>query len=673
MKIVHILVILILLLCLIATVGFVQLSAHIPRLPDQLSLLANAPATEIYARDGELIRSLGGREYISIDRISPHFLNAVVAAEDKRFYKHHGVDHIATARSLYLNVVKMGKGPGGSSITQQLAKNLFFKFHRSWKRKLLEALAAMAIEDRFSKDKILETYCNLVYFGPYSYGIERASSSYFGKHASDLELHEAVLLAGILNSPGIYDPFKHPERAKKRQIVILRRMAKAGMLDQTDIDSIASVPFDLSSHRPQNLCSSFPIDYTLQIARNEIGKELVNYGGVLIRTTLDMTLQNMGEQTLANGLSALEQKLAPLPEDADTRLEGALVAIDVASGDVRALVGGRNYSESQYNRAIYAKRQPGSSFKPVIYLTALEKLDISPVSVYNDSLISYKLDRRRVWKPPNYSRRYQGAVILKYALMKSLNTVAAQLIHQTKPDAVINTAARLGIREELKPNLSLALGSQGIPPLQLATMIATIANQGVSVEPHMVRRIEERGGETLYERLSVGETRFSAETISILIDMLSGVIDGGTGSVIRRKGFRGAAFGKTGTTDDYRDAWFVGSTPTLAVAVWVGYDDYRPMRYTNGNGVTGGGGAAPIWADFIIKATAGSPSRAFRIPDNVSQVYANVKTGEISEDLTEGFISVMLFNDEITELLNAQKQDELSDLEEISPHAPTIE
>ena len=672
MKLIRAVVIILLMACVVGFIGFIQLSQHIPKLPEQLSLLANAPATEIYARNGELIRSLGGRVYISIDRISPHFLNAVVAAEDKRFYKHRGIDRLATIRSLYLNILKMGKGPGGSTITQQLAKNLFFKFHRSWKRKVLEALAAMAIEDRYSKGKILETYCNLVYFGPYSYGIERASQSYFDKHASALELHEAALLAGILNSPGLYDPFKHPDRTKRRQIVILRRMANAGMLDPTDIDSVASIPFDLANQRIQINRGSFPIDYTIQLARREIGEELVNYGGVLIRTTLDPTLQEMAEQTLSNGLKLLEQKLAPLPENADTRLEGALVAIDVVSGDIRAIVGGRNYRESQYNRAVYAKRQPGSSFEPVIYLSALEKLDISPVSVYNDSLMSYKIDRRRVWKPPNYSRKYQGPIILKYALMNSVNTVAAQLIHQVKPETVVKTAAQLGIREELQPHLSLALGSQGIPPLQMATMIATIANQGISVEPHMVRRIEERGGEILHERLSMRESRFSAETIFILTDMLSGVIDGGTGKVIRQKGFRGAAIGKTGTTDDYRDAWFVGASPTLAVAVWVGYDDFRPMRYATGGGVTGGGGAAPIWADFIIKATAGSPSRTFRVPANISQVFADIKTGEISEKMEDGYISVMLFDKQIAKLLKDRKESESDESEPISPHAPPM-
>ncbi len=637
---------------------FIQLAPHIPRLPDQLSILADAPATEVYDRNGDLIRSLGGKVYVSIDRISPYFLNAVIAAEDKRFYNHHGIDHIATIRSIYLNLLAMGKGPGGSTITQQLAKNLFFKFHRSWKRKVLEASAAMAIENRFTKEQILETYCNLIYFGPYSYGIERAATIYFGKHASDLDLHESALIAGILNSPGYFDPYNHFDRAKNRQKLILHRMASSGMIQPEIIDSVSNVPLTLLQRRPSNARGSFPIDYSLQIAREAIGKDIVNYGGVTISTTLDPALQLMAQQAITKGLTALENRLQPLPEDANTRLEGALVAIEVASGDIRALVGGRNYAESEYNRAIYSRRQPGSSFKPVVYLTALEQLDINPATVYIDSLMSYKIDRRKTWKPPNYGRTYQGPVILKYALMRSINTVAAQLIFQVKPDLVIRTAQRLGLKTELEPHLSLALGAQGIPPIEMASMFATIANQGIAVEPHLVRRIDERGGEVLYERLSVRETRFSEETIAILVDMLSGVLDGGTGSAIRSKGFRGVAFGKTGTTDDYRDAWFVGSTPSLAVAVWIGYDDFRPMRYKSetgkGQGVTGGGGAAPIWADFMISATAGTPSRTFRTPPNITHAFADKNSGYISEEKMDNSIPVALLESDLLSMLEQQ-------------------
>ncbi len=643
--------ILVVILLAVGAVVFLWLVPRIPRLPDDLRLLASTPATEIYARGGDLLGTVGGREYVSLDRISPHFRNAILAVEDKRFHHHRGVDHLAIIRALSMNIIRLGDAPGGSTITQQLAKNLFFTFDRSLKRKLMEALAAMAIEDRFTKDEIIESYCNLVYFGQYAYGVERAAQTYFGKHASDLGLHEAALLAGLPNSPARLNPFNNPDRASARQRMVLQQMARAGMIRPEAVDSFASCPVELSGRSNLTRRGSYPVDYALEIAGEAVGSDLVSYGGVRITTTIDPFLQRTAEKVLSSGMEVLQERLQPLRNPGETRLEGALVAIEVASGQVVALVGGRSYAESPYNRAVRALRAPGSAFKPVVYLTALEEADVTPATVLEDRPVSIPIDRHRKWEPVNFDHRYRGPVTLKLGLTQSINTIAAQLIEKVGPERVVRTAQRLGIKSPLEPHLSLALGSQGVTPLEMAAVFATIAREGVALEPQFVRQVEDRGGELLYERLTAGEQRFAAETVYQLIDMMIGVIDGGTGSVVRRLGFKGIAAGKTGTSSDFRDAWFVGGTPFLVTVVWIGYDDNREMRLKSDAGVTGATGAAPIWADFMIRATAGQLVREFPRPTDIECCYVEPNTGLVSRELQPGYIPVALKSEDATRLL----------------------
>jgi len=617
-----ILVNLVLLAMLGAGIGlFFKYSSKIPRLPDDLRLLAATPATEIFARDGQMLGSLGEREYTDIEQISPHFLHAIIAAEDKRFYSHRGIDHIAFVHALYLNVVRNGNAPGGSSITQQLAKNLFFSFKRSWERKIVEALAAISIEERFTKDEILETYCNLIYFGRYAYGVEKASKLYFNKHASDLTIAEAALLAGLPNAPTRLDPYNHMNNAKARQKVILMRMAELGFVDRLEAIKLAERPITLT---PVPTFStehgSYPIDYALELASQDIGRDLVNYGGVKIYTTIDIRLQHLAEETVASGVDLLELNLKPGNADGG-RLEGGLLLVEVASGRILAMVGGRNYNESPFNRAINSLRAPGSSFKPVIYLTALEKLDLSPESMYEDKPVTFNIPGSTSWSPKNFDKEYRGRLPLREALARSINTVAAQLIAEVGPPAVVETARRMGIVTKLEPHLSMALGSEGVTMVDMATAFATIAREGDVIESQFLLRIEGPGGETLSEFLAARERRFSEETCYQLISMMKGTIDldYGTGHVVRRRGFVGEAIGKTGTSSDFRDSWFVGATPLYSLASWVGFDDNRQMFLNTGKGITGASGAAPIWADFMIGALGGEPSREFPRPQMMSE------------------------------------------------------
>lgn len=608
-------------LLIIAAIGagiglFFKYSTKIPRLPDDLRLLAATPATEIYARDGQILGILGEREYTAIEQISPNFLQAIIAAEDKRFYRHRGIDHIAFAHALYLNILRGGKAPGGSSITQQLAKNLFFSFKRSWERKIVEALAAISIEERFSKEEILETYCNLIYFGRYAYGVEKAARLYFGKNAADLTVAEAALLAGLPNAPTRLDPFNHLNNAKARQKVILLRMAEIGFISQIEAIRLAERPLTLA---PPPMYSTdhgaYPIDYALELARKSIGSDLVNYGGVKIYTTIDLRLQRLAEETVASGVDLLEMNLKPGNADG-SRLEGGLVVAEVATGKILAMVGGRNYNESPFNRAVHSLRQPGSSFKPVIYLTALEKLNVTPETIYDDKPVTFDIPGSKSWSPRNFDKEFHGSIPLREALARSINTIAAQLIAGVGPNAVVETARRMGISTPINPHMSMALGSEGVTMVDMATAFATIARAGDVIEPLFLLRIDGPGGETLSEFLAIKERRFSQEKCYQLITMMQGTVDleYGTGRIVRRRGFTATAIGKTGTSSDFRDSWFVGATPLYSVAAWVGFDDNRQMFLNTGKGVTGASGAAPIWTDFMISAQSGEPDREFPRP-----------------------------------------------------------
>ncbi len=634
---------------------FFWAAPRIPRLPDDLRILASSPPTEVYARDGEQLTRIGGRTYVPLNRIPPSFRQAIITAEDKRFYSHPGIDYAAAARALWINLASKGQGPGGSTITQQLAKNMFFSFRRSWERKLLEALAACAIEQKFSKDQILEAYCNLVAFGPYAFGIENAAKVYFNKTAADLTLPEAALLAGLPNAPSRLNPFYNLDAAKARQRVILERMARRGVINAAKVDSLCACPLIFRSKESARANESFPVDYALELASREVGRDVVSYGGIRISTSLDLSLQRYAESALSRGLDDLEARLKPLPEDADTRLEGALVAIEVATGQVAAVVGGRNYRQSPFNRALYAPRHPGSSFKPVVYLTALEKGTVSPATVLQDAPFTIKLVAKRTWTTRNFSGGYRGPVTVKFGLMKSINTISAQLIAKTGPEAVVQTAERLGLKRGLEPFYTLCLGAQEMTPLEVAGMYSTLAREGVAIDPTFLQRIESRGRDVLYESFSARETHFDPRVVYTLLDIMKDVLDGGTGVAVRQRGFRGAAFGKTGTSTDFHDAWFCGATPDLAVVVWVGYDDSRSMRLTNGVGVTGSIGAAPIWADFMIRATAGQPSRSFPRPEGLTTLFMAPATGKVSRiPEASGWITVTVPDEQAHRLLTVQ-------------------
>ena len=612
---------------------FFTVVSDLPRVPEPLSRIIETPPTEIFDAGGERIMLLGGREAIPLNRISPFFVQAVIATEDHRFWDHHGVDKLRTIKALWITLFEPGKIQGASTITQQLAKNLFFSFRRTYMRKIRELLVALQIEARYSKQNILEAYLNQIPFGVGAHGIEQATRFFLGKPARELSLAEAALLAGLPKSPTRYNPYRHFERAKRRQQIVLSRMVAVGFITSREAQNAFQAELKLQPRGADSRTGSYFLDVVLNTLEKRYGPEVVYHGGLKVMTTLDSQLQALAVESLQTGLAGLDQTLGIIGDQGNSRVnpqlhpQGALVAVQTNSGAVNALVGGRDYSQTEYNRAIQNNRLPGSGFKPFVYYTAFEKLGLSPATVFVDKKVTISVKGAPDWSPRNFSRNYDGPMILKRAMMKSSNSVAAQLVERCGPQAVVETARRCGIESSLKSFYSVALGTFGVSPLEMASSFATFATGGIRHQPFWIRRVEDSLGRILEEHILGGQRVLDAAIAYQVVDMMQGVLDDGTGAVVRRLGFNLPAAGKTGTTDDYRDAWFTGFTPNLSVAVWVGIDRGSGMRDHKKKGITGARGAAPIWADFMIRATDGEPPRAFAMPAGVKMEKINPVSG----------------------------------------------
>ena len=618
----------------------------LPRVPDPLSRIIETPPTEIYAASGERIMILGGREAVPLNRVSHHFIRAVIATEDHRFWDHKGVNKLRTLKALYITLFEPGRVQGASTITQQLAKNLFFSFKRTYKRKFHELLVALQIESRYSKRDILEACVNQIPFGIGAHGIEQAARKYFGKPAATLTLSESALLAGLPKSPTRYNPYRYYLRARKRQRIVLNRMATVGYISPREAKQAFRDAPVLKERKANARTGSYFLDTVLRRLEERYGPEVIHHGGLQVFTTLEPRMQTAAVAAVQKGLAALEQRLGILgtSQAEDERPQGALVAVETHSGAVRAMVGGRDYAGSEYNRATQGRRQPGSGFKPFLYYSALEDLNMSPAAVVTDRAVTIPVAGAGDWTPRNFGRKHAGPMILKNALMKSVNTVAAQLVAETGPEAVIDIARRCGIESPLKSVYSVALGSSEVSPFEMAAAFATFATGGIRNRPFFVSRVEDAMGRVLEEHIVSGKRTLDRSLTYQLVEMMQGVMDRGTGAITRRAGFSLPAAGKTGTTNGYRDAWFTGFTPTLSTSVWVGFDKKKGLRDPNGAGITGGRGAAPIWADFMIQATTGEPSRKFTIPADIHFEQADPVTGLAASANTEHPLRVALKN-----------------------------
>ncbi|MBN9242192.1 MAG: penicillin-binding protein [Mesorhizobium sp.] len=545
-----------------------------------------APNIKIVSVDGKLIanRGMSGGEALTLKEMSPYIPEAVVAIEDRRFYSHFGIDPIGLARAMVTNILGGHFSQGGSTLTQQLAKNLFLKPDRTLERKVQEVLLALWLEHKHSKDQILQMYLNRVYFGSGAYGVEAASRRYFGKSARDVTLAEAALLAGLLKAPSRLSPARDPKAAEDRAQLVLAAMQDEGMVSAKQVATAMSAP---ATRAPSYWTGSenYVADTVMEELPNLIGDV---QGDIVVDTTVDLTLQKIAEKSIRELIDQNGKKL--------NVSQGALVSID-NSGAVRAMVGGYDYSTSQFDRASEAKRQPGSAFKPFVYMAALEA-GRTPDSVRNDAPI-----RIGKWTPENYGGKYYGKVTLATALAKSLNSVAAQLTMEVGPAAVIEAAHRMGIQSELQSNVSIALGTSEVTPLELTAAYVPFANGGYRPEVHFIRRITTADGKLLYADDGGNAPRVvKPEIVGMMNSMMAGTVE--VGGTARKAGFNWPSAGKTGTSQNSRDAWFVGYTANLTTGVWFGNDDGSPMKK-----VTGGALPAQAWHEFMVAAHEGVPIR----------------------------------------------------------------
>lgn len=549
---------------------------------DNLWDIDASPSVTIAATDGTPVVTRGGRHGTAarLADLPPYLIGAVVATEDKRFYSHLGIDPIGLARAMVANLKAGAVVQGGSTITQQLAKNIFLTPERTLDRKLQEALLALWLEAKFTKDEILTLYLNRVYLGGGAYGIEAASQRYFGRSARDVTLPEAAMLAGLLKAPSRYAPTNDLARSQDRAATVLAVMVRDGRIEHKDGQWAYDNPAVLRGAARSQSANYFA-DWVVDRVSGYAGRP---NSSLVVRATLDTDLQRAAERAIDAALARNETALGVT--------QAALVAM-TPDGAIRAMVGGRSYGESQFNRAVYAERQPGSAFKPVVFMTALER-GLTPDTLRVDAPILVD-----GWSPRNYSETHTGVMTLTNALAKSINTVAVQISEEVGRENVIRTARRLGIRSDMAPHASLALGTFEVTLLELTSAYAAFANGGASVIPHGIESIETISGNRLYQRRGAGlGPIMSQQTLGMMNHMLGETVRTGTG---RRAALRGRpSGGKTGTSQDFRDAWFVGYTADLVVGVWVGNDDGTPMRE-----VTGGGVPAGIWRDFMESTQRG--------------------------------------------------------------------
>ena len=623
------------LVVLLLLIIFLLITFSLPQLPDKLNELALSTPTEIYSDTGELIIVLTNREEVKLSQISQHFIDAILAMEDTEFYQHHGLNKKGLIRALIHHFILFRRSGGGSSITQQLAKNLYFSFERSWSRKFKELLLACQMEQHYSKDEILEAYCNQIDFGSNSYGVEQASQTYFAKHADELTLPEAAFLSNIPRWPTQYNPYLNYDITKKRQQIVLNRMFKAGFISKEEMEEAAATTLDLKRLNLFWGKASYYIDHIKSIVEKMYSKEVLSYGGLKIYTTLDTRLQNYAQEAIAQGLADLDKRLGfkeyelASNEEKQLYIQAALVAMDPKNGKIKAQVGGRDFAISPFNRAISNNRLPGSAFKPFVYLAAIDMGKYTPASIVEDSPVTFEFDNQK-WSPPNFDKKFMGPITLKTALTHSRNVVTAKIIDDIRPETAIRYAEQMGVTSPLGANLSLALGTSSVSPLEMCRAYSSFANGGINREPLTIKYIEDYQGKILNEFSSRSSQIVDPQSIYLVLDMLRSVVEQGTAKSIRAWGFDRPAAGKTGTTNDARDLWFVGFTPELVTAVWVGYDDNRPVKDTRRIDLTGTAAAIPIWVRFMKNALPNQLRyRDFPIPEGIIFEYVDPTTGEI--------------------------------------------
>ena len=603
-------------------IGFVM--ASFQSMPDLSGKMPDAAAsTLIYDHKGELITSVHAVENripVGIKDVPKDLQNAFVAVEDNRFYDHGGIDPRGILRAVWTNITGGGISEGGSTITQQLAKNALLTQDRSFKRKFQEWVLAYKIEQRYTKQEILEFYMNQIYFGNGAYGVQAAALTYFGKNVSELKLSEMSMLAGLPKSPNYYSPFDNMKAAKERQATVLDQMVKYGYISEADSKAAKEAPLNLTPQRQKSdQIAPYFVDHVIQKLVDQYGSKTVYEGGLKVYTSLDLKMQKAAE-------SSVKANLPNYGKDGQgiTQPQAALVAMDPATGEIRAMVGGRG--DDFFNRAILAKRQPGSSFKPFTYLAALDN-GYTPATILKDESFT-----SGSWTPRNYDHTTRGDVTLRTALTYSLNLPLVRTANEVGMDKVLDFARKMGV-STLDPqndkNLSAALGGlyNGVSPLEMAQAYGVLANNGVRSEPLMILKVVGRNGEVLEEHSPKRTEVIKPQLAYMMTNLLQDVIARGTGTAAQ---IGRPAAGKTGTTDDYKDAWFVGYTPNLVASVWIGKDSGGTL-----DGISGGTTPAIIWRQFMVVAVQDLPVANFTRPSGIVSVKIDPSDGLLADDKTE--------------------------------------
>jgi penicillin-binding protein 1A len=698
--------------------------------------------TEVFSDEGEVIGRFWEekRIVVPLDQVPEHLVNAFIAAEDARFFKHEGVDILSIARALIKNLMAGKIEQGGSTITQQVTRSLLLKnLKKTYRRKAREALLSLQIEKSFSKERILFLYLNQIYLGHGAYGIEAAARTYFNKRAIELNLAESALLAGLPQAPSRYSPITHFEKAKARQGYVLERMREEGYIAESQEAEALNAELQMKETDDSSFAKApYFAEHVRRYLEKKYGRNLLYRGGLKVYTTLNLEMQRAAQAALNKGLKELDKRegyrgplrhlspeemeafreesakkleqdlpdvdsmleglvekvndqkgevvisyggkrgLLPLSElkwarapnpdvpyyatslklpskvlktgdvvlvrikkkgkppvdwilslEQGPEIQGALLSMEAHSGRVRVMVGGRNFAISQFNRAIQSRRQPGSAFKPVIYAAALDR-GMNPASVIIDApYISKGSPDEEIWRPKNYKKKFFGPTLFRTALIMSRNVITVKILRKIGVYHAIQYAERVGIESELSPDLSLALGSSGLSLFEITRGYLVFANAGMLAEPFFINRIVDRSGQIIEENQPSSSEAISKETAHVMTDLLRAVIQEGTGW--RIKALKRPAAGKTGTTNELRDAWFIGYTPSLVTGAWVGYDDRRPM----GKGETGSRAASPIWLYFMSQVLKDQPVEDFPIPEGVVFAKIDAKTGLLASPYSE--------------------------------------
>lgn len=607
MMIVTVMAIITFLLFLLSVILGLVIAKGADSLPDVRRLEEWRPneSTRIFDRNGTLIANIHGDEdrvVVPLEEISPNISHAVMAIEDNRFYEHNGVDVRGTGRALAQNL-KGGEVQGGSTLTQQLVKNLFLTPDRKITRKIAEAILAMRVENHYSKNRILEMYLNQVYWGNQSYGIEKAARRYFRHSAKELTIAECALLAGLLKAPEGLSPYSYPKAARLRQLEVLGKMEENGYITHKQYETAVKEPVKLNTRTPKASKHPYFVTYVIQELEKEFGSEVVRRGGLKVYTTIDSAIQEEAEKALAEGVKTAGAWSGVT--------QGALVSIDVESGELIALVGGVDFEKNQFNNATQARRAVGSTFKPFVYLTGFRTGLITPESPISDRPISFNTGYG-IWSPHNWDGRYMGPMNIRKALTLSRNTPTVQIGMKLGIKPVIETARLAGIESPIDPNFSSLLGSSGVSPIELANAYATFARGGIRMKTTPIRRLEDSRGNPVDIERPKGVRVFDPEPVAELVSILIDVVEKGTGKNAILEGRRVA--GKTGTTDMVRDIWFMGMTTDMATCVWMGNQKYVPLR-----GVFSSN-SAKVWGDFAKKyyELHPVPARDFPVPNGTA-------------------------------------------------------